>query len=172
MRKTFALIAALAAALVTVAAFMAAAAPAQDGDTVIRFLELQNEADDLFSDADRNKRPSFGDSFAGSMMLYEEGSALSKNGQPRGKRIGHAKIMCSFERGESAFCQGTFFLPGGTIQGQSYIKLANNLTVAVVGGTGKYAGARGTFTSKQLRNWKDAKGNYVSVASDAITLLP
>ncbi len=172
MRKVFAL-AALAATCIAAVFILAAAASAQNDDTVVRFLEVQSESDDLFYDADHNKRPSFGDSFAGSLVLYDEASVLSKKGKlQRGKRIGHAKIMCSFGYGENAFCQGTFFLPGGTIQGQSYIKLSNNITVAVVGGTGKYAGARGTFTSKQIRDWKDAKGNFTSLASDTITLLP
>jgi Dirigent-like protein len=161
MRK--AVVLAALAALVTVVALTAAAtaAPAENGETVIRFPEVETEANDLFYDADRNKRPSFGDSFARSLVLYEDK-------QPgRGKRIGRAKTLCSFDNGAGGFCQGTFFLPGGTIQGQSYIKLEGKTTVAVVGGTGIYAGARGTFTSKQISDTKDA-----SVSADVIRLIP
>jgi hypothetical protein len=156
----------LAAAAVA-ALLVSAAAPAAGSGRVIRFIEVDNERAGVFTDADRNNRPSFGDSFAGSLVLYawaEEGG--------RGKRIGHAKTMCSFLGGNGAFCQGTFFLPGGTIEGQSYIKMTNKITVAVVGGTGVYGGARGTFTSRQIRDTRDADGNFVSISADVIRLLP
>jgi hypothetical protein len=145
----------------------ATAAPAKESGRVIRFIEVDNERADVFTDADHNNRPSFGDSFAGSLVLY----AWAEGGG-RGKRIGHAKTMCSFMSGNGAFCQGTFFLPGGTIEGQSYIKLTNKITVAVVGGTGAYAGARGTFTSRQINDTRDADGNFVSLSADVIRLVP
>jgi hypothetical protein len=156
----------LAAAAVA-ALLISAAAPAAGSGRVIRFIEVDNERADVFHDADRNNRPSFGDSFAGSPVLYawgEEGG--------RGKRIGHAKIMCSLLKEDGAFCRGTFFLPGGTVEGQSFLRLDDKITVAVVGGTGAYAGARGTFTSRQIRDARDADGNFVSISADVIRLLP
>lgn len=163
MRTYFVVLAAAAVA----ALLVSSAAPAAGGGRVIRFLEVDNEGDDVFIDADHNSRPSPGDSFIASPVLY----AWAKGGG-RGARIGHAKIMCAFEHENGAFCQATFFLPGGTIQAQSYVRLASHIKVPVVGGTGTYAGARGTFTTRNIRDARDAEGNFVSVSADVIRLLP
>lgn len=167
MRKVFALAALAATCVAAVFVLGAAAAPAKESGRVIRFIEVDNDRTGRFIDADKNNRASFGDSFAGNLVLYawaEEGG--------RGKRIGHAKVMCTFAGSSGAFCQGTFFLPGGTIVGQSYTRLEDTIKIPVVGGTGAYAGARGTFTSKQIRDTRDADGNFVSISADVIRLLP
>jgi hypothetical protein len=54
--------------------------------------------------------------------------------------------------GTSAQCQGTTTLTGrGQIQAQGQIDIAKpSSTVAIVGGTGTYKGARGLITRKQL----------------------
>ena len=163
MRKYLVVLVAAAVASLLVSAV----APAAGGGRVIRFIEVDNERADVFIDADRNNRPSAGDSFMSSLGLY----AWAKQGG-RGERIGHAKIMCTFAGMSSAFCRGTFFLPGGAIEGQGFTGLARKIEVAVTGGTGVYAGARGTFTSRQIRDTRDADGNFVSVAADVIRLLP
>jgi hypothetical protein len=162
MRKYFVVLAALAVA----ALLISTAAPAAGGSRVIRFIEVDNEGTDVFIDADHNNRPSAGDSFIARPVLY----AWARGGG-RGERIGHANVMCTFASGHGAFCQGTFFLPGGTIEGQSYTPLSNKVKVAVTGGTGVYAGARGTFTSRNIRDARDADGNFVSVSADVIRLL-
>jgi hypothetical protein len=167
MRKVFALAALTATCVAAVFAVAAAAAPAAESGRVIRFIEVDNERADRFVDADHNNRASLGDSFAGSLKLY----AWAEGGG-RGKRIGHAEILCTFASANSAFCQGAFFLPGGRIEGQGYTKLAGTVKVVVTGGTGAYAGARGTFTSRQIRDTRDAYGNFVSVSADVIRLLP
>jgi hypothetical protein len=163
MRKYFVVLAAAAAASLLISAV----APAAGSGRVIRFLEVDNESADVFTDADHNNRGSAGDSFVASPVLY----AWAKRGG-RGARIGYAKIMCTLESENGAFCQGTFFLAGGTIQGESYTRLASRIKVAVTGGTGAYAGARGTFTSRNIRDARDADGNFVSLFADVIRLLP
>jgi hypothetical protein len=57
------------------------------------------------------------------------------------KRIGRAQFVCvsTDRRGEHEQCSGTIALPGGQIATQGDAE-----NVAIVGGTGAYAGARGT----------------------------
>ena len=59
------------------------------------------------------------------------------------KRLGRAQFVCvaTDRRGQHEQCTGTITLPGGQIATQGD---ADN--VALVGGTGAYAGARGTAT--------------------------
>jgi hypothetical protein len=61
------------------------------------------------------------------------------------KRLGRAQFVCvaTDRRGEHEQCTGTIALPGGQLATQGD---ADN--VAVVGGTGAYAGARGTATGQ------------------------
>jgi hypothetical protein len=161
--KRVALAAAAAGALL-----ISSAAPAAGGGRVIRFLEVSNSATDVFVDADHNNRPSAGDTFIASRVLY----AWAKGGG-RGARIGHLKMMCTFASAGDGFCEGTFFLPGGTIVAQTYARLFRNTNRApVIGGTGAFAGARGTFTSRGIRNTTDATGHDVALSADVIRLLP
>jgi hypothetical protein len=59
------------------------------------------------------------------------------------KRLGRAQFVCvaTDRRGQHEQCTGTIALPGGQIATQG-----NADNVAIVGGTGAYAGARGTAT--------------------------
>lgn len=68
------------------------------------------------------------------------------------KRIGTLRVSCVTiqPRTFTQECTGTYFLPGGTIEGQVGLKDARAATksIAIVGGTGRYAGARGTIASR------------------------
>ena len=78
--------------------------------------------------------PSPGDASIVSYRVFDASGA---------KRLGHAQFVCvaTDRRGQREQCTGTIALPGGQIATQGD---ADN--VAVVGGTGSYAGARGTAT--------------------------
>jgi hypothetical protein len=60
-------------------------------------------------------------------------------------RLGRAQFVCvtTDRRGEHEQCTGTIALPGGQIATQGDVD-----NVAVVGGSGSYAGARGTATGQ------------------------
>ena len=151
------------AAAAVVALIVTTAAPAAGTGRVIRFLEVDNQRADVFIDADHNNVESPGDIFMGSFVLY-----AWANGGGRGDRIGHARVMCTFRGRSSAYCDGTFFLPGGTVVAQSYIRFSNApITIPITGGTGAYLGARGTFTSRSIRD-----NSEVSLSADVIRLLP
>jgi hypothetical protein len=123
------------------APLISAAAPAAGGGRVIRFLEVDNARGDVFIDADHNNRESTGDIFMGSFVLY----AWAKGGG-RGERMGHAKVMCTFRGASSAYCTGTFFIPGGSVVGESFIHFSNApIKIPVIGGTGAYVRCAGNL---------------------------
>ena len=74
-----------------------------------------------------------------------------------GKRIGHLSASCVATKTSSKFdgaqfdCSGTFVLPGGTLIASAMISGQGASEGAIVGGTGKYAGAHGTFTTKETK---------------------
>jgi hypothetical protein len=73
-----------------------------------------------------------------------------------GKEIGHLRAVCVATNGAKKFinvnftCTGTFILNGqGTLVASTTLKVGKTVKGAIVGGTGTYAGARGTFISKE-----------------------
>jgi hypothetical protein len=69
-----------------------------------------------------------------------------------GRPVGTSQAACVIVAGTSAQCQGTTTLTGqGQIEAQGPIDVAkSSSTVAIVGGTGRYKGARGFITRTQL----------------------
>ena len=78
--------------------------------------------------------PSPGDASITGYRIFDASSA---------KRLGRAQFVCvtTDRRGQHEQCTGTIALPGGQLATQG-----NADNVAIVGGTGAYAGARGTAT--------------------------
>jgi hypothetical protein len=78
-----------------------------------------------------------------------------------GKAVGELDAFCiatqpSPEQAVNGQCSGTVTAPGGTLALDVGGKnISNNITGAIVGGTGKYAGATGTFTSTGGENSTD-----------------
>ena len=77
------------------------------------------------------------------------------------KTIGKLRAKCTATgaaktTGENAFlqahfiCEGVFTLPGGTLYANASLVKAGT-EGAITGGTGKYAGARGTILSKEVK---------------------
>jgi hypothetical protein len=87
-----------------------------------------------------------------------------------GKRAGRFDAQCTMTRGGrnlSGICDGAYALADGVMFLAARLTPADDVTGAVVGGTGAYAGARGTFTSK------DRPGEAGGDPSDeTINLLP
>lgn len=128
----------------------------------IKFLEVDRVAQDRFLDRNGNQRPDAGDTFFATEDLYRWA------GVKRGARIGRSELMCILATRGAGHCMGTFYLPGGTLQAEGYVQLSSGPvdTVAIIGGTGVYAGARGTFTSREIG------GPESDASSDTIRLLP
>ncbi len=88
----------------------------------------------------QNSPPSQGDSFAFTSTLWTRA----------GKRAGTLRATCVFTSGgEGAItCFGTFGLKGGQLEGMTTVRGDSRTThIAIVGGTGAYAGARGEVIS-------------------------
>ena len=87
-----------------------------------------------------------------------------------GKRVGRLDARCTITKGgakTSGVCEGVYALAEGDIHLLARLKPEDDVTGAVVGGTGRYAGARGTFGSKDRPG--DANGDP---SDETITLLP
>jgi hypothetical protein len=111
----------------------------------------------------RNSPPGAGDGTAGSCRLLDTAGA----------RAGTLDVACLFPRGigrtgGAGICHGTYALAGGDIH---VVVRAHSEDVsgAIVGGTGSYIGARGTFTSIERRGDQERTG---SPKDDTIVLLP
>jgi hypothetical protein len=67
------------------------------------------------------------------------------------RAIGHAELVCTFTRGRSRVCRGTYFLPRGKLVVGGSIVFRQLYELAVLGGTGLYDNARGTMISTRIR---------------------
>jgi hypothetical protein len=77
----------------------------------------------------------------GSTFVFSE--RLARAGKP----VGSDHIVCTFAGSwpsETDFCRGVFQLAGGSLMAEG-VSARGPFTVAVVGGTGRYSGARGTI---------------------------
>jgi hypothetical protein len=81
------------------------------------------------------------------------------NGAKRGAHIGRLESSLnfragfSFEKGGLCYLVGQLFLPDGSIMVEGFAKIGSGnsvFVIPVVGGTGKYAGARGTLSSRDI----------------------
>jgi hypothetical protein len=79
-----------------------------------------------------------GDEFVGTHLILD-----------RSKRnVGRDQIVCLTASHSGSQCSGTFYVPGGTLEalGDPGSGTGPQFTIPVVGGTGAYAGDRGTVT--------------------------
>lgn len=159
---------ALAAAALTAAAVATPVlAQSSGGGQTITFRELDKGSRFAYIDnAPRNKphrRPVFsvGDQFVLGNPLADDSG-----------KIGELRATCTLTKKAPAsnsgvnqghpFCTGAFVLKAGTLFVETVDSGAKTTNGAVVGGTGAYVGARGTFTST----------NTKTGATDVVNLLP
>ncbi len=147
------------AVLVATTSALVAAAPAAAAPTVIRFLEVEQQDLSHFVDANHNNQGDAGDVFIGTSYLYKWA------GTKKGARIGTAHFICTVVGSNSGQCAGTFSFSGGAVTAAGYIVFGGTDLVPITGGTGKYVGARGTFSSRSLG------GDESNNSADAITLI-
>ncbi len=83
----------------------------------------------------------------------------------RGERAGTLRLACLFTTSSADHCTGTATIPGGTIELAGVSNPQPTTHIAVTGGTGNYAAARGSAISR------DRPGS-ADVADLTITLLP
>jgi hypothetical protein len=119
------------------------------GPKVIRVVSIG--AVDVNLDSERE--PKAGDRF------FSVGALHSWVGTKPGKRVGHEVVLCTFaavhfKRGwASVFCTAQFFLPGGTVSAESFLRFTDGpqkFTVPVTGGTGAYFNASGSIAIRDI----------------------
>ncbi|MGZ4315920.1 MAG: hypothetical protein ACXVRS_08790 [Gaiellaceae bacterium] len=128
--KKLVMLAALAAGLLAVNA-AAGAGPGRPTLTM-QFLEVQTN----FSGTNAGE-PKPGDRFWFHSEFYKW------NGGKRGARLGHADTTATVLQGGVVLVDGVGTLPGGTVSVAGLAGTRGAFTLAVVGGTGAYATARG-----------------------------
>lgn len=161
MRRTTIMAGAAVAALVAAGVLaVSGGAEAPAGQTI---KVVEKGGTEKFVDvAPRAKRgfdASAGDAFLFSSPLFDAAN----------KRVGTLDVRCDFSKGGRAargICDGVFDLAGGDVLISTRLTTSGSVSGAVVGGTGAYAGARGTFTSV------DRPGGDNAPSDDTITLLP
>ncbi len=84
---------------------------------------------------------------------------------PGGARAGSLRLVCVATTATTQQCSGTESLAGGTLELAGVSGPAPSTTVAVIGGTGAYGGARGTSVSTDRHGGGD-------VADQIVTLVP
>jgi Dirigent-like protein len=135
---------AFAAACVALSA-SASASPAVGGPgkptVTLNYLEIQTNFAATIS---QNQRPKLGDRFWFHSDFYKW------NGTKRGAHIGHADVSAVFLPSNVAEIVAVGYLPGGTLTvvGESSNQRVN--TLSVVGGTGRYATARGEIITRSI----------------------
>jgi hypothetical protein len=147
MKKLAVLAAACAALFPTAAAATASGAsgsskPVLGKPTVtMRFLEVQTR---FAATAPQNQRPTFGERFWFHSDFYKW------NGTKRGAHLGHANASGVVLPADTMEITGVASLPGGTITVVGQGGTQRDTTLAVVGGTGVYATARGEVVIQPL----------------------
>jgi hypothetical protein len=100
-----------------------------------------------------NMPPSLGDQFTFSDIILQAN-----------KPIGHLYVACVAATTTISQCSGIYIIPGGTLVASGSVNV-NTLKkrIPIVGGTGKYAGMKGTLLSV-------SRGQNSSFSDDTITL--
>ena len=130
--------------LVTVTAVLVCAlatafgAQAARGSTVIRFISVQ----------------------VSQKQTGESSFVINDNDLINGKKVGHDTLTCKLLSQTKASCSIVIVLPGGKLNAKFVLPFsAMSGKGTVTGGSGKYAGAKGSFAFKNL----NAKGTRTSV---------
>jgi len=130
----------------TLSLLVASPASGQQQAQVISVLAVGEQSHPISGFAE-DRPPQVGDSFAFSGSFYQWA------GQKRGKRIGRFEALITVTSTRWGYLTATGSLPGGLIliAGRTPLFDAPVERHAVIGGTGRYAGARGTLTVKNIR---------------------
>jgi hypothetical protein len=140
LRRTATKTVILLAAVLPAAASAATASAAQQPVTVLRLLAIETGA---VASTPGEAEPTFGDRVSLHQVFYRW------HGHKGGVRIGSGDVTGIVAREAISF-SAVAHLPGGTLQLLGVATPARVNTYAVVGGTGRYAGARGEMVARAL----------------------
>lgn len=144
MRKLVPLVTLAAAGLAGLAVLGGTFASAS-GTQALAFVAVENPKSEVVVDAGKK-----GDS-PGDSVYFSENLLLN------GKKVGRTAIACTFYSRSAGRCLGTLRLPGGTIEAGGSDLGGRSFVVAILGGTGRYAGASGVLRITEL---SDTRSRY------------
>ncbi|HEY7282028.1 MAG TPA: hypothetical protein VID47_10580 [Actinomycetota bacterium] len=78
------------------------------------------------------------------------GELVDAGGRPLGRFLGTATTFDGASPGDSAVESHTFQLPDGTLHGMGTVERGGESVFAIVGGTGRYLGARGSYVATRM----------------------
>lgn len=164
-RTAVIVIASLAAALATGAILAVSGGAQPPGGRTLEFVTKDfrfKAVDNPPRSRSRNAPPGAGDAFVISALVTNRAGA----------RRGNLNAACTVTRGGqrgSGVCEGIYALADGEIHVLARLTFSDEGEVAgsIVGGTRAYAGARGTFTSRDRRGERGG-----DPSDDTLTLLP
>jgi hypothetical protein len=126
----------------------------------LRFLDIEEAFTPLDAGFSEQAPPPAGARFAFSEGLYEWA------GTKRGKRAGRFEGMCTFTKvhlaaaAVTSYCVATAYLPKGQLVLGGFIRFVEQgpggFVIPIMGGTGRYANARGTATFRDLPSGNQA----------------
>ena len=150
----------LLAVVVAAAGLVIGVSPASglDEPEVIRLIDVEEGFLPLDPGFTEEAPPPLGGRFAFTDGLYEWA------GTKRGNRVGRIEGFCTTTnvtaRSVTDYCAATAYLPRGRVLLAGFIRFTEEgpgtFVVSVIGGTGRYANARGTATIKDLPSGNDA----------------
>ena len=129
---------------------------AQDTTTVLRYVDVEEGG--TFVDVDQSGRfePTIGDQFISTDGLY------AWAGTRRGERVGRVHVIGTIISPTMASISATAVLRGGSVQVEGLQLFSSRvITLAVTGGTGRFAGARGTVTVRQIGGENSTRSSVV-----------
>jgi hypothetical protein len=134
MRRLIPLAALLALGLAALGGTLASASGTQS----LSYIAVENPKSEVYVDVGK-KGDSPGDSVYFSERLLENG-----------RKVGRTEITCSFYTQNAGRCFGTLVLGGGTIEAGGTDLSGKSFAVAILGGTGRFAGASGAVRITEL----------------------
>ena len=123
------------------AALLAGGATAQTAPATLELHQLERDARSGFVDNPPRRRESRGDVFTVGGPVRDAG----------GRRVGNAQAVFTQTARRTAHGGGTFTLADGSIEISGRLGGSGTDTLAIVGGTGAYAGATGTVVITEPR---------------------
>jgi hypothetical protein len=155
--KKLALIVAVSGLLMLATSIAQAAGPSGRGKPTLTLNFLDVQTNSAFTGS-QNQRPKLGD------RIWFHNNTYKWNRSKRGALIGHTDGTLVILAGSLAEISAVAYYPGGTIDalGQDNFNSPVN-TFAVVGGTGRYATARGEVIVRSLGNPQTSSTSAITV---------
>lgn len=134
-------VAASIAAATLVSGVIAAAGGASAGVASLRFYERPGPTSIVHNVSTGNQKA------AGDVVLFEN-PVFDR----QGTRVGTDTGVCTVLNAKQSMCETTLLLPKGQIVTHGLQIAKQSFELAVIGGTGAYAGARGTMVARPIKD--------------------